>query len=272
MIIQIINYLFYFFVHSKKLSSEIYANPLNQFKYRNEFMFSLTTSPLRLSKLHFVFNNLPSNIPIILNLPIKFKNVEDYNLNELSKLQSQFKNVVVNWLQYDMGPQTKVLGLFYAKNNLKEFFKNKTVIIIDDDTKYPNSIVKIYDEYHEKYSSFSKKICVFSSSLPITYGIPLVEGFGSYSFKFNEIVHEKFVNSCSKYSSLDGCKMHDDFVFSAAFQDLDYIPIKVDNLITVQLPYGYDSDSLHFQEPNVVKSKICSINIWNERRQCRVFE
>lgn len=194
-----------------------------------------------------------------------------YDFNELTKLQLQFKNVIVNWIENDLGPQTKLLGLYYAKENLKKQFLHKTVIIIDDDTMYPSNIVDIYENYRQKYEN-ADEVLIFSSSLPRTHGVMLVEGFGSYSFKFNEVIHDAFVNTCLAYSQLDGCKMHDDFVFSSAFQDLGYVPIKVDNLVTLQLLYGYDSDSLHFQEPNFVKSQVCSNNIWHERRQCATLK
>ena len=227
-------------------------------------MFSLTTSPLRLSYLPYVFHSLPKNVTIVLNLPLKFKNKDSYNEDTISELSHKYANLKINRIFYDLGPQTKLLGLCYGSAELKLFLSDKNIIVIDDDTAYPNDIVKVYDMYYSQ----GKPNSIYSANL-VYHTLPIHQGFSSYSLSFS-MLSDEVVQRCIEYSKLDGCKLHDDFSFSAAFQDFGFNIVKVAGIHRKQFLYGYDEDALHFQEPNNIKSDICSSNIWNLRRQCAV--
>jgi len=240
--------------------------------YKHSFVFSLTTSPLRLKKLHYVFDNLPLNVPIVLNLPQKFKNVDSYDEDFIASLVAKYSNLIINRIKEDLGPQTKLLGLCFGSKDLIAFLQNKNIIIIDDDTKYPNTIVKTYDKYYTendflKEPSGKPHAKIYSAKLVIYNMIPIHQGFSSYSLNFNLLTSD-VVQRCLDYSKLKWCKLHDDFSFSAAFQDHGFKIIKVFGIPNKQFLYGYDTDALHFQEPNVIKSDKCSTSIWQERQEC----
>lgn len=196
-------------------------------------------------------------------MPLKFKNIEAYDDEAIKALKIKFPQVLINRVPKDLGPQTKLLGLFWA-HKFKDILDSSRIIIIDDDTVYPNDIIDIYDTYYNQHD-----YDIFSVSLKKNLGLLVHEGFASYSFPFHMLTPDFFAK-CEAYSALDGCKLHDDFVFSAVFQDLLLKSKKIEGLKPVQLLYGYDNDSLHFQEPNVIKSKLCSDSIWNQRLQCPV--
>lgn len=209
----------------------------------------------------------------MLNLPQKFKNVDSYDEEFIASLGAEYSNLVINRIEEDLGPQTKLLGLCFGSKDLKAFLNNKNIIVIDDDTKYPNTIVKTYDKYYTENEDLSglprgkPQANVYSAKLVFHKMIPIHQGFSSYSLNFNMLTSE-VVQRCLDYSKLSWCKLHDDFSFSAAFQDYGFKNIKVSGIATKQFLYGYDTDALHFQEPNVIKSDKCSTSIWQERQEC----
>lgn len=261
-LLRLIYYLNYNLNDYKLLQLPIYQpEPVKQ--YKSEYLFSLTSSPLRLLKIKKVFFNLPKNVPIVLNLPYKFKNKEHYDLNIIERLCHEFSQVSLNWVPSDLGPQTKLLGLFYANQELKKKLLNKKIIVIDDDTVYPSNIVSVYDSYSTANTD------IYTVNLDSILGVNVHYGSSSYCVAYS-ILTETFITKCNEYSALRGCTFHDDYVFSAVFQDLQLKSEKISGIKTVQLPYGYDTDSLHFIEPNSIKSLKCGSNIWSLREQCPV--
>lgn len=232
--------------------------------YVNEFVFSLTTSPLRMPLLPFVFQSLPDNVPIVLNLPLKFKNTQLYNEELIIDLSQKHKNLIINRIDTDLGPQTKLLGLRFASKELQDFLSTKNIIVIDDDTAYSHDIVRVYDKHY----TLGQRNSIYTANL-VFHSFPIHQGFSSYSITF-AMLTDDLVQRCIEYSKLDGCRLHDDFSFSAAFQDFNFTIVKV-SIDRKQYLYGYDEDALHFQSPNNIKSDICARSIWNLRQQCSVI-
>lgn len=224
----------------------------------------MTTSPERLQKgIHKTFSNFHPSVTKILNLPKLFRNTKTYNLIALNELLLQVPNLHVNWIPYDLGPQTKILGLLYYK----QLHLYENIIVIDDDTLYQKNLIEKYE------IAFNKNLFgVYSQDTKNIHDIRIQEGWKSYGFKIKDILQHKdqILALNEKYSNLnDSCKYHDDCVLGAIFEDLNFSHVFVDGLyLPQQLLIGYQSDALHIQEIGIKKNYICSQAIWHARQVC----
>jgi hypothetical protein len=101
------------------------------------------------------------------------------------------------------------------------------------------------------------------------------EGWKSYGFKIKDLMDHKkeFLYLVKKYLALNAsCKMHDDLVFGAAFEDLGFSFKKVNLRLPQQLLIGYSSDALHIQETGFSKHLKCSKAILDSREICLINE
>ena len=253
-------YCIYVFKNLPYFFTYAYTRPLS-YSQKN-FVFSLTSSPKRISYLHYIFNNLPIEVPIFLHLPEKFKNKELYSFNHIVSLQKRFKQLIINRIPNDLGPQTKLLGLYYASPEVKNFLTDKHVLVIDDDTVYPNNILDLYNNtinLNQNNQIFAAKIKEYNE-----FTIP--QGHGSFALKYT-LLTQDFLQRSLQYSKLKGCELHDDFVFAAVYKDLGYTIFNVKDIKELQLLYGYGDDALHLQEYNVNKNSQCYKSIQN---QCEI--
>jgi hypothetical protein len=226
-------------------------------------IISLTTSPERLKKgIHKTFSTFHPSVLKLLNLPVLFRNTESYSLEALKDLQ-KVPNLIVNWIPFDFGPQTKLLGSLHYKD-LKNY---ENIIIIDDDTLYQNNLIELYDN-----AFATNQRGIYSQDSKYIHDIRIQEGWKSYGFKIIDLLENAndilFLNL--KYSTLNtSCKFHDDCVLGAIFEDLSFKHIFVGGLyLPQQLLVGYASDALHLKELGIKKNYICSQAIWHSREMC----
>jgi len=124
---------------------------------------SFTTSPSRLLRVRPVIESLLKQdyevFGIEINLPKKYKNVEEYilpdflQLNEDTNVCKHYPKVKIYWIENDLGPGTKIVPtiLRYIGNPDPNLY----LISVDDDNRYPEKLVssllkgmKLYGENH----------------------------------------------------------------------------------------------------------------------------
>ena len=100
---------------------------------------SLTTIPSHFELLK-IPTELPKNINIILNVPRDYR-FHSYTQEDLQNLQLKYPHLIINQVNIDYGPATKLIGLCEAINTAQ--IKNN-IIYIDDDVVYDVINAKLY--------------------------------------------------------------------------------------------------------------------------------
>jgi len=170
---------------------------------------SLTTIPERLIHPWFYNNlknlmNLNGNYKVILNIPETFKGTGEKYIIPQNILDLQKDNLIINRVQDDYGPITKLLGTL-MNNNIPD---NACIMICDDDIPYYKDFVKlIYKEY------------IKNKNIIYTYCIPTIEGYKGFMFQkktMMPILNIKRPKSCFR--------IDDDFI--GEFIRTNKIPVK----------------------------------------------
>jgi hypothetical protein len=130
---------------------------------------SLTTVPLRMSEWNSAKQNLESllnqntihDYKVILNIPYyyKVKNNEEYIISDnLLKLAQDNPKLIINRVEVDHGPLTKILGALPLTN------PEDLLIVVDDDHYYHEDML----DYHvTKRLQYPKSIIAFRGDIPI---------------------------------------------------------------------------------------------------------
>lgn len=251
-----------FVYHSTKVLSDVSefydARPTH---YRHSFVLSLTTSPTRLaSGIEQSFKTLGHYDRIILNLPRLFRGTEPYDMDAVSKLQASVPRLVINWLDQDLGPQSKLLG------SLDLVKDHEYIVVMDDDTLYSNRLLEAYDD---AISKSHKDMTLWTTQSEDRMGVMIQPGFSTFCMKRSSLPPD-FHARCDMYTKASrACMRHDDYVFGAVVQDLGFHIEKLVGFETpLQLPLGYGYDALHSEEHNTVKHVKCSKAVWGLREQC----
>ena len=239
-------------------------------KLNHSFLISLTTSPERLKSISPVLEGFRSS-DVILNLPFLFRHKDVYEDSQIDKIVKKFPNVKINRLEKDLGPQSKLLGSFDTFHNLKAY---DAIVVIDDDTMYEPNILSRYD-----YSMSQQPNTVFTGKKVLSRGFTVAPGCRSYCIPLRDFDVNLFIEKSNLYSaSSKSCSLHDDMVFAAAFQDLQYTVETAlefegsEGIDTIQLPSGFGYDALHTLEHCIVKDNKCSLSIWAAREECSLDE
>lgn len=110
-----------------------------------KFVISFTTSPSRIIKIkpmiESIINQTLKPDLIILNIPEVFPRTnERYIIPDFVE-----NNVIINSIEKDLGPATKVIPTisYLRKNNYEE--KNTYIIYLDDDIRYNEHMVSVYN-------------------------------------------------------------------------------------------------------------------------------
>lgn len=142
-------------------------------KFNSNTYLSLTTIPERLIHPWFYNNlknlmNLNGNYKVILNVPETFKGTGEKYIIPQNVLDLQKGNLIINRIQEDYGPITKLLGTL-MNNNISD---DACIMICDDDIPYYKDFVKlIYKEY------------IKDKNIIYTYCIPTIEGYKGFMFQ-----------------------------------------------------------------------------------------
>lgn len=236
---------------------------------------SLTTSPGRLLKLHYVLRSLPfeSVETIFVTLPRLYKGKERYRIPK--ELLKEFPNLQFLTATYDIGPSLKAVG---AAMYLQQRGMNDDIlIVIDDDNVYGPSMVDSYTYFSLKYPN-----AVFTATHLThitTFGFPsvkaiddpllrpcyIIEGFSGYASRVKHFDTELIIAFVQRNinPALSVCYLADDVVISFAFA-LQGIPLQTTWTENTpfymrsnreELPYFKDSYALHLTNSDDSKSQ-----------------
>ena len=243
---------------------------------------TLTTSPKRLLKLHYVLQTLDMTRidKIFISLPRKYKNREQYEIPR--KLVKLFPKIQFLSASVDIGPALKVAG---AAAYLQKKGRSKDVlVVIDDDNVYGPSLADSFAYFCKKYprSIFASSILDFINF----YGLPpvhsetdeflrrinVIEGFCGYSSLAGNFDVEMIVALTRRDQNpvLSPIFLSDDLAISfvAAFNGLIFNTTYVswekktpfyDRRFRDDLNYFRDEDALHlYNADNTREHALCN--------------
>lgn len=256
------DYLVYFWHMSQNMDAyQTLAKPV---QLKRSFVVVLTTCPKRLhSGIERSLKVLASAGAkrIVLSVPRKFRDVEDYDDQFLKTLHERIPQVHVHRIDKDLGPATKLLGSLTSGLLDTEDY----IVVLDDDVLYANTLLQSYDRTIEAHND---RAAVYAPIADSIYGLSITPGFGSFCVQ-RKYLPGNFLDLCKVYMSCSTyCTKHDDFVFSAAFTQLGLRRIKVEAPKPIPLPIGFGLDALHMTDLSAIKHLRCSQAIWTTWAQC----
>lgn len=214
---------------------------------------SLTTSPKRISKIHWVLKSLDlTHVDMVfLSLPEKYKNKEGYQIpEELLK----FPKLKLIRRELDLGPIMKLIPAVEEVLLLGE--PGALVITIDDDTLYPRGMVNQLI----KESSRRQAVIAGCGKTPHFHGyqqywlesaalfpaVNLVEGYCgvAYPVKFVDVERMKLLSTVG-FGNV--CKTSDDLVISWVLAEKKVPRFQLQNQFfpgNRQLQFGFEEDAL----------------------------
>ena len=170
---------------------------------------SLTTIPERLVHPWFYNNlqhlmNLNGNYIVLLNIPETFKATGEKYIIPKNILELQNKNLIINRVNEDYGPITKLFG---ALQN-EDISDDSILLICDDDIHYYKDFVNLI---HKEYKNDISKI--------YTYCTPTIEGFKGFMFQ------KRILKPILKVNKPESCFRIDDN-FINEFINSNHLPIQ----------------------------------------------
>jgi hypothetical protein len=187
----------------------------------NKYIVSLTTIPTKFDNLYLTIDSiitqsiLPDkiiiNIPKIYNFRMNSTCISQDKINEFIDKYSKY-NVIVNMLDHDFGPGTKLLGLFHS-NIINSFENDNTyIILIDDDLIYKPYMI----EYFDNHTKYCHNVDVASFYVYNHDNVNIGQGADGFFIKQHTLKH--FSQYYDKIKEEDYINYHDDFYISYYFQ------------------------------------------------------
>lgn len=208
-----------------------------------KYVFSLTTIPSKFDNLHYTIDSLLAQTiapeKIIINIP-KLYNFRMKNLQIMPEKIHAFKqkyagrNVIINFVDKDFGPGTKLLGLLNS-GLLGGFDKSDTfVVIVDDDLIYKHYMLEDFD-----YNKKVHKDCVLASYYVYdNNNIKIGQGADGFFIQLDTL--DNFLRYYSLIKDDELINYHDDFYISYYFyllgKDIRFISPPYECLIYVEQP------------------------------------
>jgi len=198
----------------------------------SNYIISLTTIP---SKFEFIYLSIDSILnqtilpeKIFLHIPkiysFRFEN-QIIPLEKIDKFKEKYPNIIVNIIDKDYGPGTKLLGLFC--NNIIENIKPDTyIVLVDDDLTYKPFFIERFNKLNE-----SNNIEV-ASYYSYTYNnITIGQGADGFFIKKNTL--DSYLKYYDIIKDQNYIFYHDDFYLSFYFHLLEkkIIRIKINSTI-----------------------------------------
>ena len=216
---------------------------------------SLTTSPKRISKIHWALKSLDLTYvdTVYLSLPNRYKNKEDYKIP--SNLETDFPKLKIIYRAHDLGPILKLIPAIEEVRALGDL--NALVITIDDDTAYPKGMIGQLI----KESGRRKAVVTGCGKTPYFHGyqqywfepaalypaVNLVEGYCGIAYPINLIDTER-MKKLATVGPGNVCKTSDDLVISWVLAEKKIPRFEIQNRFfpgNRQLQFGFEEDALH---------------------------
>lgn len=218
-----------------------------------KYVFSFTTSPLRISKIQpFIDSLMNQTLPpfkIYANLPHVFKR-DNSTFGHLPDFIITNPKIVVNWCE-DIGPSTKIIP---TAKLLSKTDPHLPIISVDDDTYYSPEHAHVFFEASKKYpntiitgSSFiidhSKQKLLLPSDINKFFFAQLLEGFAGVMYRPN-MFNDYDITTIKDLPKF--CYLADDLTLSnyVISKNIPILCIDTRQLVS-QFQYGFLTDALH---------------------------
>lgn len=189
----------------------------------NKYIISLTTIPSRINNIDNTIKSLLDQTlkpeKIILNIPNKYNlrfNL-DIDKNIIDNILKKYNNelLIVNYIDYDYGPGTKLLGLIKSNIIKLSYFNNNNVyiVLVDDDHIYKSYMIEYFDNYNKK--KFNNKLNVASFYCYNLDKIKIAQGADGFFIRYSLL--DKFSNYYNIIKNYDYINYHDDYYISYYF-------------------------------------------------------
>lgn len=214
------------------------------------YILSLTTTPVRFDNLYITIDSILNQtlVPykIVINIPRKytFRSELEIPIDKINDFMDKYsgQNVIINMIDIDYGPGTKLLGLLNS-DLVKDFNPETFIIIIDDDHIYKPRMIEYFHDRRLKY-----KFDVASNYNYNHNGIKVAQGANGFFIKL------KYLNNFVKYYDLikdqDYINYHDDYYISYYF----YLINKI--IFSMKTPYGCGTYDHHTNADITALSKL----------------
>lgn len=224
-------------------------------KPKGKVLVSLTTSPKRLAQgILKTLQSLAGASKILLNVPLRFRNVEEYDMKAVEALQLAMGPVLeVHWLPQDYGPQTKLYGAL-VRPDIQDY---DLLVVVDDDTEYKKDMLF---KFEEQMSSLGPRSLLSGNVgiLVMLGNFVTLHGYSGFALRPFDLDIPQFLSVAHRLSaSHPSCKRHDDLVFSETFRRLGFKILEAREIEVLQLPMGFEPDALHQEELNFTKHIKC---------------
>lgn len=226
---------------------------------------SFTTSPSRIHKcektVDSILNQEVAPDIVILNIPKKYRGESEYSIPEFLS-----DKVIVNVIENDLGPGTKVLGsLMYCNSNN---ITPEKLIYFDDDVVYPKGMIGSMLMCSEKGrvvgascfdSFFNSQVGIFFHRSNVSHQV--VEGFAGVCVDYKDL--DGLLEYFESLPNTEEVLRSDDLYLSLFYHEkkCSIRPIDMPGVYSFVdlfsegriLEYGNEGDALHNQEVSNVE-------------------
>lgn len=193
----------------------------------NKYILSLTTIPSRINYIESTIKSLVEQTlkpeKIVLNVPKKYNfrfnsPIQDLHIEKI--LNKYIDKLIINYIDDDYGPGTKLLGLIKSKI-IKLDSKDTYIVLVDDDLIYKPYMLEYFDNYNKQ--QYDNKLTTASFFCYNSHGVTIGQGADGLFIK-SELLN-KFEDYYDIINKFDYIHYHDDYYISYYF-NLKQIPIK----------------------------------------------
>jgi hypothetical protein len=142
-----------------------------------EYIISLTTMPCRFKNIHLTIDSilnqtiLPTKIIIHIPRKYNFRVHTEISKDKIDSFINKYSdtNIVVNIIENDYGPGTKLLGLL-SSDTITDIKPDTYIILIDDDNIYKPYMIEYFDNYMKINNCVCASYYVYNNKINIGQG------------------------------------------------------------------------------------------------------
>ena len=277
-----------------KLNLKFRDHNLKNLSKNQKVYLSMTTSPSRLLKLHYVLRSLDLTLvhTIFITLPLEFKRKDRYTIP--LNLLKEFPQIQFLSITQDIGPIIKSVSAVEYVRSVRGLLSNNDIFIqIDDDSCYavntidtlvyysllnPNSPVSGYSHSFTYYAilSFGYPLARFRKTIgDYTKTNNMIEGYLGIAYRGIHIDVELFKGFTRRdlNPELSSCYLSDDLVLSFIMNYQNFRLVGVEGLIENNEIYSrqFRKDFHYFEDENALHLKNPDETLISKTKQSKEF-